>query len=1494
MADNVKDVELRIRAKDYSQKDLKALVKTIDSLTAAMAEQQTAAKKGEASSKQLADSYKRMELAANALLKQSALIDTFKQQAKAVDTAAQKTEVAQRAYASLATTIASLETPTKKQISDLAKLERTVSNLTVSEARAENTWRNTGTTLKALGVDINNVAASEQKIAAASRTASAALKEQETAILGLDAAQKRLAQQQAAAAEQERIRAQQSQAAASTYASFWVTALNAKEAAEKKAAADTALQQAVTAQRQALQQAANQAIATANGYRSLASTFRDAATGANPLATALRQIIDPAGQARTNLNGLEAQVRELATSISAIRGPVDNLKTSMQQLDAAQKAAGSLAQMIDSYNRQLQVLRQARQEYSASRQAVLQLAEQVRSAVSPNNELNASLAAAQARLKSASQEMQNVVNTTRQMRAGLQDAGVNTRNLQGEAARLTNTVKQTTTSANDLTAAVKRYGIAAKDADTNTRAFGNGARQSLSYVQRLRGEVLGMATAFIGIQSAVKLANDSLEAYRSKLAIQTRLSVLVGNDAKAIGNEWNYLQGQADRLGFGFEQMAMSYSKFAIAAKMSGSTLQEARFIFEGFAEAARASKMSTDDFDGSLKAVEQMLSKGTIQAEELRQQLGDRLPGAFQLAARAANMSVAQFTKAMENGQISSDFVVNIARELKTVYKDILPTAVDTMIAAEGRLQTAYYNFRLSIAESGLVEAYSQFVAKLTNVLKGDQGAALAGQLSSMFSSIVSLLGFIADHADVAKTALLAMVGIQVLMQFSGLVMAIGNIGTALKTLYTVIVTATVAMVNFRTTIATIAASSFIVWMRNAAAAMTAATAAATGLSAATAAIVWPIALATAFAGAVYYLVTAFQRGRKEALDFANALDVSADALRRMTAAQRTAALDKLGDAADEGRRQLKDLTSEVYDLDKSLKELKARDNGGIGMKSSIDALQRKYNERRAQLDDTEKTLRDTEAKQKALQDAQKGQFQSTPTAAGTADPGTGGSTDNITAAALEKELAKARTRADKKLHQQSLTDAKRNWEERKALIVEEYKVQQDMIDNLAKTQPEKAKKLNEQLQGIINDRVKAEEMAYNREEAKIGAKEEAKGARRVQLAQEVANQISAIEDDLANRNAKVDGTVSFADRRAAAIQAVSNSYDALYAKIQKLGGAEGAAAKTQLDALVKQRQEVEGLKQDTEEMTRLQNVLNERIKTRTALLDVIEKRRAAGTIGAGDAIEQTKGVMAQTGPGINEAADAVTKFAESLKTITPDQLTQIKAEMEGIKLSTVDSTNAMANFAKTAVDSLVGNAQTAFSSMSAALGDFITGIKSGKEAIGELWAATKQFFASFLADIAQAIIKQLLLNAIQSAGTAMGGTFGTAISGAAAAVNHAGGMAGGSGRSRAVQSSWFANAPRFHDGGFPGLKSNEVPTILERGEEVLTANDPRNAMNGGAAPGAASSGGPTAPPQNIRVINAIDSGSFISAGLSTPEGQTAIYNYIKANASDLKTFFK
>lgn len=54
---------------------------------------------------------------------------------------------------------------------------------------------------------------------------------------------------------------------------------------------------------------------------------------------------------------------------------------------------------------------------------------------------------------------------------------------------------------------------------------------------------------------------------------------------------------------------------------------------------------------------------------------------------------------------------------------------------------------------------------------------------------------------------------------------------------------------------------------------------------------------------------------------------------------------------------------------------------------------------------------------------------------------------------------------------------------------------------------------------------------------------------------------------------------------------------------------------------------------------------------------------------------------------------------------------------------------------------------------------------------------------------------------------------------------ILHSGGIAGrdGYGHSRAVTADTFAGAPRYHSGGIAGLKPDEVPAILQRGERVI-----------------------------------------------------------------------
>ncbi len=91
------------------------------------------------------------------------------------------------------------------------------------------------------------------------------------------------------------------------------------------------------------------------------------------------------------------------------------------------------------------------------------------------------------------------------------------------------------------------------------------------------------------------------------------------------------------------------------------------------------------------------------------------------------------------------------------------------------------------------------------------------------------------------------------------------------------------------------------------------------------------------------------------------------------------------------------------------------------------------------------------------------------------------------------------------------------------------------------------------------------------------------------------------------------------------------------------------------------------------------------------------------------------------------------------------------------------------------------------------------------------------KSLIANILADLATLVFKQAVLGPLAKLlSGALGGIF--------APVSHAGGMVGAPGPGRMVPALAFAGAPRMHSGGFPGLRPDEVPSILLRGERVLS----------------------------------------------------------------------
>jgi phage-related minor tail protein len=123
----------------------------------------------------------------------------------------------------------------------------------------------------------------------------------------------------------------------------------------------------------------------------------------------------------------------------------------------------------------------------------------------------------------------------------------------------------------------------------------------------------------------------------------------------------------------------------------------------------------------------------------------------------------------------------------------------------------------------------------------------------------------------------------------------------------------------------------------------------------------------------------------------------------------------------------------------------------------------------------------------------------------------------------------------------------------------------------------------------------------------------------------------------------------------------------------------------------------------------------------------------------------------------------------------------------------------------------------------------------QSAENAVAEFVKTGKLNFrdlvTSLIADLAKLAARRFILGPIANA---LSGALGS-VGGIFAKVLHAGGLVGGAAPQRMVPALAFAGAPRMHAGGMAGLRPDEVPAILQRGERVLSRREAQNYGAGG-----------------------------------------------------------
>lgn len=1336
--------------------------------------------------------------------------------------------------------------------------------------------------------------------------------------------------------------------------------------------------------------------------------FNEQRASLGRLRTEMVGLSSNVGKAQSALGGIALNQEAIAAATGKAAGEIAKVTAALERQKAASEKARVSNTVALPQSAELQNVFAARQAFVDAQRQVAELGRQLRATAQPTDELRRAYLLAQDAVRQTSVAYRNQLNTIgplierkRQLQQATQNtatieralsaARASSANLASRAAsdefRLAEASRNVANAKRNAAAATNGWAEALRRADANQR-------QTLSFTQRLRGEIIALTTAYFGLFGAYNQVGSVVEAFRAVEAVQNRLGAVFNQDTQKVAQEVAFLRDQALRLGISFQTLGDEYSKFAVAARQANFSQVETRKIFLSVAEAGRVNKLSVSQMGGVFLALQQMISKGKVTAEELTRQLGDRLPGAANIFADALGVSTAELFEMLRAGEVlaTNDTMLKFAEQLDRRFGKQLPASLESLTANLDRFSAIMFEIKAQIGEAGFAENLRLAFIDLNAALQGDGGTKVIIAISDALSALINIVRVAVENIDTLTFAFKVFLSFKIAQGFIAIgasalqaAQVIAGAATAMLTASRAAAATGGALAALRAGLVAVitALGPFGIAFALAGTAVAATSSWATGINGATSAIERHIDSVIAaknaygdttqavgeFARSVSRIsvtqaqnqveelerqmrklreavrvplrspqvlqdaIAAFKEGRISALEYKKALDDLAQADPRfdengtatfmLEAADAAIELEeRLGvardllkqikGAAEQAKKPLQEATPEIdgaklKESTEALGKLKdmfpeiGKEIENLNNAQALPELLRKIQQVGPLTAEAMKLIQ--EVQQKAIDDTVGGNFIDRLIAA---ESGGNASARNPNSTAVGAGQFIESTWL--RMFKQYFPDRAKDMTDAMILALrEDASLSKSMValyarENAAVLQqagvavneaalslahflgPSGAvavltaaadtpldqilsKAVIEANKGVLQGKTAgdlaewaAKRVGYTKEELAVVQSLQKKDEERAQNARKFAEEQQSVNDNLRFEAENA--------ARAARDQAIENGL-----RDYKLAAQRAGIELT--DAEIAQRRELIAANYDAvnaeriraEEVKRVEESVNDLMERRRLLMEQIEFYQGQGNVAA---VEQLTGQLAVVDEQFRAAIEKAIAFWEAVG--GAEAQNKILA-LQSLSNQIQKTTQLTAISGKQINDNLINGAVSGFDRLAQA-------VANGENAVDAMRDAFLQFAADFLREIAQMILKQALLNALggSTSGGAGGGGIGGFIAGAIGAIfRHDGGLVNSSGM-RSVHAGHFAKAMRYHGGGIAGLKPNEVPAVLERGEEVLTADDPRHVANGGGG-------------AKVKIVNAFDSGGFLTAALNSTEGEQAILNFVRNNPSAFKS---
>jgi len=268
------------------------------------------------------------------------------------------------------------------------------------------------------------------------------------------------------------------------------------------------------------------------------------------------------------------------------------------------------------------------------------------------------------------------------------------------------------------------------------------------------------------------------------------LTAVAGGTEEA-GKEFQFATEMANKYAVSLGAIAPNYMQLVSAGRAAGYTMGEIHQIFDGVTQASRVFGLSVEDTEGVYRAMTQIISKGSLQMEELRGQLGDRLPVAVQAFAKGMGVTTQELFNMTKNQEVVGDKLkkgmIGFSDTLAEMTNGGLDQTLKSIPASIGRLHTAFMQFVIFLNKNGMGDAIMTIVDGLTSFLTVTDKFGRV----TLFGNVMAALSTTLKHLSHNILYFLPLMGVL-------FVQAIYRTATAISTLSAQAGTASVAMSKF------------------------------------------------------------------------------------------------------------------------------------------------------------------------------------------------------------------------------------------------------------------------------------------------------------------------------------------------------------------------------------------------------------------------------------------------------------------------------------------------------------------------------------------------------------------------------------------------------------------------------------------------------------------------------------------------------------------------